>query len=278
MEKDLKLYNIVDNDLSNYQITKCGKIWSKKTKKFLKHHICNSYSVITLINKVYTVHRLVALNFIPNPNNKPYVNHINCITTDNNITNLEWVTQKENTNLHNKQISHPRRVIQIDKNDNIIKIFDSLIEASKTINLSPSSISKVVIGQNQTAGGYKWMYQNTKHYPVNVNLTKGKVINIYNNYVVLPNGTIYNTIRKTFVKPIKNASGYCYVTLCTRGFKQNIYVHKLVAENFILNKEKKPQVNHINKIRDDNRVENLEWVTAIENNIHAKNTTSLVPS
>jgi hypothetical protein len=270
MEKDLKLYDILDNDLSNYQITKYGKIWSKKTKKFLKQHTCNMYCVITLKNKVYSVHRLVALNFIPNPNNKPYVNHINCITTDNNINNLEWVTQKENTNTHNKQISHPRRVIQLDKKDQVINSFDSLIEASKSINLSSSSISKVLIGQNETAGGYKWMYENTNHYPVNVDLTKGKIISIYNNYVVLPNGTIYNTIRKTFVKPIKNASGYCYVSLCRCGIKQNIYVHKIVAENFIPNKNRKPQVNHINKIRDDNRVENLEWVTASENNIHAK--------
>ena len=277
MEKDLKLYDIVDSDLSNYQITKCGKIWSKKTKKFLKHHTCNAYSVITLKNKVYSIHRIVALNFIPNPNGKPYVNHINCITTDNNVNNLEWVTQKENTSLHNKQTCHPKRVMQIDKNDNIIKIFDSLIEASKSINLSPSSISKVLIGQNETAGGYKWIYENINHYPVNIDLSKGKTISIYNNYIVLPNGTIYNTIRKTFVKPIKNASGYCYVTLCTHGIKQNIYVHKLVAENFIPNKDKKTQVNHINKNRDDNKVENLEWVTAIENNIHAKNN-SLVPS
>jgi len=55
----------------------------------------------------------------------------------------------------------------------------------------------------------------------------------------------------------------------------NYWTH--IAENFIPNKDKKPQVNHINKIRDDNRVENLEWVTAIENNIHAKNL-SLVPN
>ncbi len=270
MEKDFKLYDIFDNELKNYQITKCGKIWSKKTNKFLKQHICNSYYVITIYQKVYSVHRLVALTFIPNPENKPYVNHINCKTTDNNIENLEWVTQKENTNLHNKKISHPKRIIQIDKDDNIIQKYDSLIEASKSINLSPSSISKVLIGENETAGGYKWMYDNVEHYPVSIDISKAKVINIYNNYMVLPNGKIYNIKRKTFVKPIKNASGYCYVTLCNYGIKQNIYVHRIVAEHFIPNKENKSQVNHINKIRDDNRLENLEWVTANENNIHAK--------
>lgn len=48
-------------------------------------------------NKCCQVHRLVALAFIPNPNNKPCINHINLQTNDNNVVNLEWVTNRENT-------------------------------------------------------------------------------------------------------------------------------------------------------------------------------------
>ena len=268
MEKP-ELYNILNKTLKKYQITKDGRIWSNKSKKFLSQHICNGYKVITLCSNVYMIHRLVALTFIQNPNNKPYVNHIDCDKLNNNVKNLEWVTQKENTNSHNKQTSHPRRIIQLDKNNQVIKIFNSSIEASKQIGLSPSAISKVLIGQNQTAGGFKWKYEDSKYEPIVIDLSKGKIIKNYPKYMIFPNGNIYNNIRKVFVKPIKNASGYCYVSLCNNGIKQNIYIHRIVAEHFIQNKENKSQVNHLNKIRNDNRVENLEWVTCSENTTHA---------
>jgi hypothetical protein len=264
------LYYIIHDKLEDYKITKDGDIWSIKRNKFISQNICNGYKTVTLSYNTYTVHRLVALTFIENPDNKPYVNHINCDKLDNNVKNLEWVTQKENTKLHNKQTSHPRRVIQLDKSGKEIKIFNSSIEAGKEIGLSPSAISKVLIKQNQTAGGFKWIYEDSKYEPLEVDLSKGKVIKNYPKYMVFPDGNIYNNVRKVFVKPIKNASGYCYVSLCNKGIKQNIYIHRIIADHFIENKENKPQVNHINKIRNDNRVENLEWVTGAENIRHAR--------
>lgn len=72
--------------------------------------------------------------------------------------------------------------------------------------------------------------------------------------------SIYSSIRE--LNLIKKRSGYLTVNLGAK--KRNILVHRLVAEAFIPNPENKPQVDHINRVRDDNRVENLRWATAVE--------------
>lgn len=78
-----------------------------------------------------------------------------------------------------------------------------------------------------------------------------------------------NNRRGKWLKQIPDGDGYPRVHLCVGGKRRKWQVHRLVAMAFIPNPENKPAVNHIDACRTNNRVSNLEWVTHLENFIHA---------
>ena len=95
-----------------------------------------------------------------------------------------------------------------------------------------------------------------------------KPIKGFPNYFITPNGEVYSNYKKGYLKPRKQKNGYVIVTLRKDELNFNKFIHRLVAQSYIANPENKPQVNHINLIKTDNRIENLEWNTNKENMIH----------
>ena len=115
----------------------------------------NDYINISIDKKIHQLHRLVALHFCENPNNKLQVNHIDGDKTNNKAKNLEWVTQSENL-LHMYKINkHLVKIIEkLDSDNNVIERFDSIAEAKRKTGLT--SLYHAVGKRNVLAGGYTW--------------------------------------------------------------------------------------------------------------------------
>lgn len=89
------------------------------------------------------------------------------------------------------------------------------------------------------------------------------------NYIIYSDGKIFSLNTNKFLKPNKGEKGYLRVRLLFDGKYINYRVHRLVAMAFLPKLEGKNQVNHINGIKDDNKLENLEWCNNQENQLHA---------
>lgn len=180
-----------------YKISSFGRVWcngeyadGRKYKPFYKKAALKfGYYVVGLYknretSRTISIHRLVAIHFIPNPENKPCVDHINGDKKDNNVTNLRWATYKENSNnpiTHKRQIEgvrsarlneqksanmkrnillinnskhHP--ILQFTLDGYFIKKYHSLKEAADATNSLSSNILKVCKGIYKSHNGYIW--------------------------------------------------------------------------------------------------------------------------
>ena len=155
-----------------YEISNLGRVKSLSRNYLYGHHgdiilktnDRRGYRGVTLFKDgkryYYSVHRLVAEAFIPNPDNLPCVNHKDEDKTNNVVNNLEWCTYEQNSNYGtcrskiSKNVS--RKVIAYTRDGKVVRVFNSMTEASKELNISLSHISRCCKYTHLTARGLKW--------------------------------------------------------------------------------------------------------------------------
>lgn len=273
-------------DYPNYLISKNGNIYSIYQKKFLKISVdYHGYKRVSLSNakgrNKHSLHRLIALAFIPLIKGKNVINHKNGIKTDNSIENLEWVTSQENakhasdTKLNDSSKKKKSRAIHVNQytmDGEFVKEWNSVREASVALNIGRTLIYEACEkdGRRKSTGGFKWEYVESNTDDLEGEIWK-KNPGTFDTYMISNMGRIKN-LKGKILLPHKRTDGYYSINLQKKKIRKTQSVHRIIAECFIPNPKKLPFVNHINGIKDNNRVSNLEWVTESGNAQHAHKT------
>lgn len=218
--------NLKDLGYPHYAATVDGKIYSLYSHKFLSDNKkLGEYKSVTLcedgIRKEKTIHRLIALAFIPNPNEYPVVNHIDGNKHNNSVSNLEWCTYKDNvkhameTGLMLSEVINEYRSIP---DDIVSQICILLEQGSRNKDICEMfGVSKVIVSEIKAGKIYKDISQdfNFRNIPSSNRISEQKVINICES---LQKGSSINKTRLFYgvafsvVKNIKDRKTYTYIS------------------------------------------------------------------
>ena len=190
-----EIWKDIEGYEGKYQVSNCGRVKSLSrfverkgqpptylSERIISTHIHKGYKIVHLYSnnkeKTFSVHRLVASAFIPNPNNFPHIDHINTIRIDNRVENLRWVNRSMNMMneiTHKKRSEYwkektkkgknvcverkKRKVIALDENYNIVYKFNTITEAAKFINRNHSNICIACKDIRKTSKGFHWQYE-----------------------------------------------------------------------------------------------------------------------
>ena len=176
---DITNYKKIPGVSSHYLINENGDIVNTEKGIKLKPQLNNKgYYMINLQGTIYLIHRLVALTYIPNPDNLPEVNHKDENPLNNNVSNLEWCTHK-----YNIRYTTAKKVYQYDTKGNLIKKYDCISDVNED-GFDAKCVSKCCINSEGrvTYKGFIWS---------NIELSKEDVRDIINKN---PNARVDKTI------------------------------------------------------------------------------------
>ena len=145
-------------DCPGFIITRNGVVFNTVKGQIVASFIRNGYKCVRTHNKSFYVHRLLAQAFIPNPKNKPCVNHIDGKKLNDDLDNLEWCTYGENAkHAYKTKLRYPRgrspvriRCVEEDL------VFDSIAEAASYFGVTDKAVYRHLEGDSKTCHGYHW--------------------------------------------------------------------------------------------------------------------------
>ena len=150
---------------------KQGKYVCYKKQRLKKQNMVSGYLATNVIrngkSREYSVHRIIAETFIPNPDKLPCVNHKDEDKTNNRADNLEWCTHKYNSNYGTQplarkkyslqELKYRKPVIQLTKDNAYVATHRSIYHAAKDTGIAKASIKRCLKGKYKTAGGFIWL-------------------------------------------------------------------------------------------------------------------------
>lgn len=270
-----------------YEVSDKGRVRNKTNGRIMKPDILTGYAVYTLYKnckpKRSNGHYLVLTTFRPDLKRNETINHKDGNKLNNNLENLEWLSQKENSQ-HAADTglmkTFRRQIYQINKDtDEIINTFNCAYDAVKFLKVGRSSdITTTCRGRQKTAYGYKWKYvteERTGHSEKDMKTLDGEKWEKYldSNYEISTFGRVKNATTKCIlITSIKSKREK--ICIIIDGKRTNFYVYRLVALTYIPNPKNLPHVDHIDKNPMNNRLDNLRW-SSIKDNVRYSNAKSI---
>ena len=243
----------------------------------------NGYKCVNLYNStkqiLCLVHILMAKTFLKKTDiSQIQVDHENGDKLNNNLSNLRYVSPSENIKnayKNNKNMQNKKKsVCKLNLDGDVVATYDSIKSASEQNNLVYSSIWNCCNGKKDTSGNFKWIYQKSEE---TIKLETDEIFKkidkvdemYFDSYEISNYGNIRNIKRNKFLSPT-NGEYHRFLLSPINGEKKLYSAHRLVAICFLQkNNDPNMVVNHKDKNKKNNFVENLEFCTHSQNTIHS---------